>query len=396
MLKRIIYILLAIVLLILLFFWVYLFFCNKEIPVDNSGFVLVDDLKIEIYDEVNISSKIKSIDGQILKDAMVVSDILGTQSIEFLYENSTGKKRRGIVDVEVVDTTVPIILLNNTYTVYVGSDLNLLEVILSADNYDSKPLREIIGEYDMNQVGNYPLIYKVTDSSGNVTTKEFTLKVIEKRYGSSYSSTYTDFNDIISLHKNDKTKIGIDVSKWQGNIDFDKIKAAGVEFIIMRVGTGLGFDAESIVDPYFIRNMEEAKRAGIPVGIYYYSYASSVEDAKEQASWVVEQVKPYDIELPIVFDWETWSYFNGLNLSLYDINNIADTFLSEVKNAGYDAMLYSSKYYLQNIWNLDYPVWLAHYTVQTDYEGKYDIWQLCQDGKIDGISGAVDIDVLYK
>lgn len=375
---------------------IYFYYQNKEIPIDNSGFVVIDDLEVEVYDKVNISSKIKSIDGEIIEDISVDSHMLGNKTIQFLYNNNDGKKRRGIIDIEVVDKTLPIILLNNTYTVYVGSDLNLLEVILSADNYDSSPLREIIGEYDMNQIGSYPLTYKVTDSSGNVTSKDFILNVIERSYSSSNSSTHTVFSDIVSLHKNDQTSIGIDVSKWQGEIDFDTIKEAGVEFIIMRVGTGLGFDTESILDPYFIRNIDEAKRVEIPVGIYYYSYASSVEDAKEQAAWVLEQIKPYDIDLPIVFDWESWSYFNGLNLSIYDINKIADTFLNDIENAGYDAMLYGSKYYLQSIWDLDYPVWLAHYTNKTNYEGDYDIWQLCQDGKIDGINGAVDIDIMYK
>ena len=245
--------------------------------------------------------------------------------------------------------------------------------------------REIIGEYDFNTVGSYPLQYKVTDSSGNVESVDFILNVKAKSSGSSSNVSSINFNDVISAHKNDGTKIGIDVSKWQGNIDFEKLKNSGVEFIIIRVGTGLGFGVESIEDPNFKQNIEGAKKAGIPVGVYYYSYATSVKEAIRQANFVIDLVKDYKLDLPIVFDWESWSYFNSLNLSIHDINEVANAFLSEVEKAGYKGMLYGSKYYLQWIWDTDYPVWLAHYTNQTDYENEYDIWQLCDTGRVAGI-----------
>lgn len=373
------------------------FLCiDREAPIDNSNFTLVDDMKIEIYDDVNVSSKIQNIDGTLLEDKKIKTDTLGKQTIEFLYKNEKGKKRKGSIEVEIVDTTAPLIMLGNSYTVTVGYDKELTDVILSADNYDSNPVREIVGVYDMNQVGSYSLTYKVTDCSGNVEQQDFTLYVKEKSSGSSYTPTYTKFTDIVDRHKTENTKIGLDVSKWQGEIDFDKIKAVGVEFIIVRVGTGLGFHEASIEDPYFKKNIEGAKRVGIPIGIYYYSYATTPEEAKEQAVWVANLLKDYTIDLPVVFDWESWSYFNGLSLSLHGINEVADAFLNEVEKAGYTGMLYGSKYYLQNIWDSTYPVWLAHYTKETNYEGPYTIWQLCDNGKVDGINGAVDIDVMYK
>lgn len=374
----------------------FLFFLNRKIPIDNESYVLIDDLNVEVYSEIKLSSLVKSIEGHILNDVLIDTNELGLKKIEFLYENSKGRKRKGQFSINVVDTTEPFILLGSSYTVTVGYNKDLTSVILSADNYDSNPKREIIGNYDFNVVGSYPLQYKVTDNSGNVESVDFTLNVRAKSSGSSYNSSYISFSDIVSKYKNDGTRIGLDVSKWQGNIDFEKIKDSGVEFIIIRVGTGLGFGGESVEDPYFKQNIEGAIKAGIPVGVYYYSYATSVEEAKNQAKFVINLVKDYKLDLPIVFDWESWSYFNDLGLSIHDINEVADSFLFEIENAGYSGMLYGSKYYLQNIWDTSYPVWLAHYINTTDYEGKYDIWQLCDTGRISGINGYVDINIMYK
>lgn len=388
--------LLVFLFLILLSIILFVYFFNRDIPIDNESYVLIDDLNVEVYSEIKLSSLIKNIEGEILEDTLINTNKLGLKKIEFLYENSKGRKRRGQFSINVVDTTEPFILLGNSYTVTVGYDKDLTSILLSADNYDSSPKREIIGEYDFNTVGSYPLQYKVTDSSGNVESVDFTLNVKAKSSGSSSNVSSINFNDVISAHKNDGTKIGIDVSKWQGNIDFEKLKNSGVEFIIIRVGTGLGFDADSVEDPYFKQNIEGAKKAGIPVGVYYYSYATSVKEAIRQANFVIDLVKDYKLDLPIVFDWESWSYFNSLNLSIHDINEVANAFLSEVEKAGYKGMLYGSKYYLQWIWDTDYPVWLAHYTNQTDYENEYDIWQLCDTGRVAGINGYVDINVMYK
>mgnify|MGYP001624804338 CR=1 FL=1 len=131
--------------------------------------------------------------------------------------------------------------------------------------------------------------------------------------------------------------------------------------------------------------------------MYFYSYANSNKEAKEQAQWVLKQIKEYDLTLPVVFDWECYSSFNTMELSLFGLNSIAESFLSEIKEKGYDTMIYASKNYLNAIWTYQQEdVWLAHYTEKTDYEGEYKMWQLCSDGKIDGISTDVDIDILYK
>ena len=198
-------------------------------------------------------------------------------------------------------------------------------------------------------------------------------------------------------YKTDNTSVGIDVSKWQGDIDFKKVREAGAEFVMIRIGYQDGFDGDYVIDPYFEKNIEEAKENNLQVGIYFYSYSNSIEESEKQAEWVIKNLKNYEIDLPVVYDWEVWSSFNSINASLYKFNLMAETFLKKIENSGYITMLYISKNYLENIWELqNYKTWLAHYTNKTNYNGNYYMWQMCSDGKIDGINGYVDIDILYK
>ena len=211
-------------------------------------------------------------------------------------------------------------------------------------------------------------------------------------------SEKTYFSDIYSKHKTDSTEIGIDVSKWQGDIDFEKVKDAGSTFVIMRIGVQKYSGGELNIDEYYKENIKKAKSAGLKVGVYLYSIATNVDEAISHANWVINALDGVSLDLPVVFDWESWSDWNSYKISFYDINNIANTFIKTVENSGYQGMLYSSKFYLEKIWTNKYnfPVWLAHYIEQTNYEGDYIIWQMCNNGRINGIYGDVDIDIMYK
>jgi len=269
-------------------------------------------------------------------------------------------------------------------------------VLLSADDIDDNPTREILGKYDFNVVGDYNLTYVVTDASGNQAKKEFVLYVKEKTNTVAKEPEPINIEDILINYKTDKTKIGIDVSKWQGEINWEEVKASGIEFAILRVGYQTDYDGDYVVDPYFISNIEGAQKVGLPIGSYFYSYAKNVNQAKEQAEWVKENLKGYEIELGIAFDWESWNSFNKTGMSLYTINKVANTFLDILEEAGYKGMLYSSKNYLEKIW---YPTkhdtWLAQYNDKATYEGEYSIWQMCSTGKVGGIKGNVDVDIMY-
>lgn len=365
---------------------------------------LVDDLDIEFASKVKVSDLILKINGKILDDYYIDTTKLKEETIEFKYKNDDNIKVKYKFNVKIVDKTAPVVWLGNSYTIKKDSDINIKDKILCGDNYDSNPNCEIIGDYDIHTAGSYPLTFKAVDSSGNETIKKFNLNVYEPIVVTNNENTvtetveeFTDFNEIIKNYKNKKNKIGIDVSKWQGDIDFKKVKQAGAEFVMIRVGGTRGKNGEYFVDEKFKENITNAKKAGLKVGVYFYSYASSTKEAKENAKWVLKQIKKYDIDLPIAFDWEEWNNFNEYNLSFFGLTSMAEEFIDTVQKAGYKGMIYSSKTYLENIWlSTEYDIWLAQYNTKVTYDGKYKMWQLCQDGKIDGISKNVDIDILYK
>ena len=360
---------------------------------------LDETLETEFLSDVKVSDFISDINGTIVDDYVIDTTDIGKKKIEFEYINDDNIKVKYNYEINVVDNVAPLIWLNNSYTVNVGSDISLTDKILCGDDTDPNPTCEVIGEYNMNEAGTYPLVFKATDNSGNVTEKEFNLIVREPKSSGTSSgsvSTKTLFSEVVDAHKNENTEIGIDISKWQGDVDFNALKEAGVEFVIIRVGTSSGINGENLVDSKFEQNINGANKAGIPVGVYFYSYANSEDRAISDALWVVEQIKDYKVDLPIAFDWENWSFYNEFNLSFFGLSNMADSFVKTVRDAGYEGMLYSSKNYLEDIWfKGDYPVWLAHYTTKTNYEGDYEFWQLCNNGRVAGINGDVDINIRY-
>ena len=374
--------------------------------IDNTGYTLIENLKVPVYSKVKVKDLIASIDGKVITNKTLNTEELGKQEVSFVYENEENKEKRGVFTIDVVDEEKPLVWLSGSYSARVGSDLNLEDEIFCADNYDSNPTCKIEGTYDLNTAGTYNLTYVATDSNKNEERINFTLNVYEPAPATTTltpdqteqrEEVVTAFNDVVATHKDENTEIGIDVSKWQGDIDFKKVKDAKATFVMIRVGSQQGIDGEYILDPYFKQNIENALANDLKVGVYFYSYANSKKEAIKQANWVLNQIKDYEITLPIAFDWECYNSFNQMELSLFGLNEVAESFLERVEDKGYDGMLYGSKNYLNSIWKYhDYDVWLAHYTDQTDYDSHYVMWQLCQDGRIDGINTAVDINVLYK
>lgn len=372
-------------------------YLNVRIVDDNTGFILKDNLDVSVYSNLKISDLIKSMDGKLLTDEIINTDSLGLKKVSFVYVNKENKKRRGTFNVNVVDDEKPLVWLSNSYSIKVNSDVNLEDSIMCADNYDSNPSCKIIGDYDLNKVGSYDLSYVATDSSNNKNKVDFTLYVYEpKEDGDEKNVSVTNFDEVLSSYKTKKSEVGIDVSKWQGKIDFSKVKEAGASFVMIRVGSQNGVNGEYVIDPYFETNVSSAIKSGLKVGVYFYSYADSKKEAKKQAKWVIEKIKKYQITLPVAFDWECYSSFNEMDISLFGLNEIADSFLKEIEKNGYEVMLYGSKNYLNSVWKYNKnDVWLAHYSENTDYQNDFVMWQLCQNGVIDGIEKMVDINVLY-
>ncbi|MBE5883468.1 MAG: hypothetical protein E7291_03440 [Lachnospiraceae bacterium] len=198
-----------------------------------------------------------------------------------------------------------------------------------------------------------------------------------------------------------RSKVGIDVSKWQGEIDWDKVKNAGVEFAIIRAGYRGSVTGSIVVDPYFHANMKGAASAGIPVGVYFFTQAVNEVEAVEEASAVLKLVQPYQLDYSIYIDTEGAGgngRADGLDVATRTL--VCEAFCRTVENGGYDAGVYASRNWLNN--NLEtarldnYDIWLAEYRSVPLYQGYYQMWQHTSKGKIDGIEGNVDLNIAYE
>lgn len=194
--------------------------------------------------------------------------------------------------------------------------------------------------------------------------------------------------------------VGIDVSKWNGDIDWDKVKAEGVEFAIIRAGYRGSVTGSIVQDPKFEENMRGATAAGIKVGVYFFTQAVNEVEAVEEASAVLKLVREYSLDYPIFIDTEGAGgsgRADGLDKETRTL--VCEAFCRTVSNAGIRGGVYASRNWYNN--NLDmnrldaYYIWLAEYRSAPLYQGYYQMWQHSSKGKIDGIKGNVDLDIAY-
>lgn len=203
--------------------------------------------------------------------------------------------------------------------------------------------------------------------------------------------------DVIFDEKKVKRK-GIDVSYAQGEIDWDKVAESGVEFAIIRAGRGNASKEKPMKeDDYFRRNIEEAQRCGIDVGVYFYSYASTVAEAKAEAEFYVDIIKGYKLQYPVILDME--EQYQG-KLGKKKLTNMIEAFFDVLMENNYYPMLYSFKAWIEaylDMKELDkYALWLAQVNDVVTYDGGYYIWQYSFTGKVSGINGTVDLDISYR
>ena len=192
------------------------------------------------------------------------------------------------------------------------------------------------------------------------------------------------------------SKKGIDVSEFQGKIDWEKVKNDGIEFAILRCGYGMDFSNQDDVE--YERNANECERLGIPYGVYLMSYANTVEKARSEAKHVLRLIEGRKISLGVWHDIEDNGTSGAINKET--LTNIINTFCNTIKNAGYKVGVYANLNWLENkierIIRDNYDIWVAQYYSKCEYEGKYIMWQHTSSGKVNGISTNVDMNILYE
>lgn len=210
---------------------------------------------------------------------------------------------------------------------------------------------------------------------------------------------YVENTEPVTPPATDTTVKGIDVSKWQGEIDWKKVKAAGIKFAMIRLGYGSADGSDCGLDGWFERNVAGALKAGIDIGCYFYSYATSVAAAKKEAAFVVKTLQKYKgvFTYPVAFDLEDKTQ---QSLGKTVLTDMVIAFGDAIEKAGFYCSLYSNPNWLTNylddarIKRFDH--WLAQWASAPTYTGAFGMWQNSSKGSVDGINGNVDTDIAYK
>lgn len=203
-----------------------------------------------------------------------------------------------------------------------------------------------------------------------------------------------------------QTRLGIDVSSYQKSIDWNSVASDGISFAFLRIG-GQYYRQEGgfYKDNYFEQNYIGASNAGLDIGVYFFSQAITPEEAREEALWVVAQLKGRGLQLPIVYDLEdpaNDSRFHLANLNKQEVTDLCLAFCETIEANGYDAMVYTNPDWIYNKLYLNqlssYPLWLAHYTSSSLPSGSdsWTAWQYTSTGKVNGISGGVDMNIMWN
>ena len=196
------------------------------------------------------------------------------------------------------------------------------------------------------------------------------------------------------------TRKGIDVSSWQGEIDWQQVKESGVEFVMIRAGWRGTEQGVLSADKNAQKNYEGAKAAGLDVGCYFFSQAISPEEAVEEAEFLLEQIEHWELDMPVAYDWEYISAdARTANMDSRLLTDCTIAFCERIFTAGHNPMIYFNvdqslkQMYLEEL--TDYAFWLAMYEAEMNYPYKIHMWQYSNTGSVPGIQGNVDLNIQF-
>lgn len=195
---------------------------------------------------------------------------------------------------------------------------------------------------------------------------------------------------------------GIDISKYQGDVDWNKVKNSGIDFAMLRVGYRGYSNGQIAIDEKFIENISQSTNANVQVGGYFFSQAITEQEAVEEADFVLQNIRGYNIDFPIVFDLEEISAADHRThlLTKEERTKIAIAFCERIKEAGYTPMVYGNVSWLKDYYDLtqiiQYDIWLAQYSDCPSFPYDFQMWQYTNSGYVDGINHIVDINLCFK
>lgn len=288
---------------------------------------------------------------------------------------------------------ITLLTISNLYLIidrsknYFKKDL-ILELALKYDNISVRLLNELFPEKT----------FYFKDGELNASD---VLKVKKNNYD---FEKYLDISDNIYKYEDPKlnTQIGIDVSSHNGTIDWDKVKAQGVDFAIIRVGYRGYSEGLLHLDSYFEDNMKGAIKAGLDVGVYFFSSAISEEEIDEEIEFILDNIKNYTFSYPVIFDLEEvqGEDIRTSILNSEKVTKLTRRFVDSIKEAGYTPMIYGNRNWLMGMLDLsqfeDIDKWLALYSDDPNYVYDFKIWQYSNVGVIDGIIGNADLNISFK
>lgn len=274
---------------------------------------------------------------------------------------------------------------------------SFLLVSVACSSSEEKPLLPSESSDSIEEVTIIPFV----DAHGNSHEMVFNQNAALHNYNWDYL-TNDESGIFYEGDENYTIRKGIDVSYYQGKINWKKVKADGYEFAMIRLGfRGYGEKGTLNLDQNFHKNIKGAIKAGLDVGVYFFAQAVNEDEAYEEALFVLDTLKKYDLTLPVVYDPETIESDNARtdDVSGEQFTKNAITFCETIKEAGYDVMIYSNMIWESEYFDMEqlkeYPFWYADYesTPQTPYN--FVMWQYTSKGEVDGIEGRVDLNIQF-
>ena len=245
-------------------------------------------------------------------------------------------------------------------------------------------------------------IYEFVDVKGNRYKAELLTELPMCTYDFTRLTEQNGYKYYTDQAGNIQSKVGIDVSKYQSQVDWQQVKASGVDFVIIRLGfRGYGQEGKLVEDECFKKHIEEALEAGLEVGVYFFSQAIDEGEAVEEAQFVLDRIKEYPITCPVVFDTEeikeAQARTDGLSSQQFTQNCIA--FCDKIEEAGYDSMIYANMKWMAFTLDLTkltaYEKWYADYEDRPQCPYEFSMWQYTEEGTVPGIEGNVDINLWF-